>query len=83
MIIKSLEKTVDLPKKYKLTPKETENLNRSVIREDTGKVKAIQYRNRRTFLSFFFSFSFFVFFPFLGPLPGHMEVPRLGVESEL
>ena len=25
----------------------------------------------------------FVFFPFLGPLPRHMEVPRLGVESEL
>ena len=26
---------------------------------------------------------FFVFLPFLGPLPQHMEVPRLGVESEL
>ena len=26
---------------------------------------------------------FFVFLPFLGPLPRHMEVPRLGVESEL
>ena len=25
----------------------------------------------------------FVFLPFLGPLPQHMEVPRLGVESEL
>ena len=32
--------------------------------------------------SFFFSF-FFVFLPFLGPLPKHMEVPRLGVELEL
>ena len=30
--------------------------------------------------SFFF---FFVFLPFLGPLPRHMEVPRLGVELEL
>ena len=38
-----------------------------------------------------FSYSFFimtlffvcVFSPFLGPLPRHMEVPRLGVESEL
>ena len=29
------------------------------------------------FLFFFFSLSF------LGPLPRHMEVPRLGVESEL
>ena len=27
-------------------------------------------------------FFFFVFLPFLGPLPQHMEVPRLGVESE-
>ena len=26
---------------------------------------------------------FFVFLLFLGPLPQHMEVPRLGVESEL
>ena len=30
-------------------------------------------------LSFFF---FFVFLPFLGPLSRHMEVPRLGVQSE-
>ena len=28
-------------------------------------------------------FFFFVFLPFLGPLPRHVEVPRLGVESEL
>ena len=26
---------------------------------------------------------FFVFLPFLGPLPRDMEVPRLGVKSEL
>ena len=26
---------------------------------------------------------FFVFLPFLGPLQWHMEVPRLGVQSEL
>ena len=25
----------------------------------------------------------YVFLPFLGPLPRHMEVPRLGVQSEL
>ena len=30
-----------------------------------------------------FFFFFFVFLPFLWPLPRHMEVPRLGVESEL
>ena len=29
------------------------------------------------------SFFFFVFLPFLGPLQRHMEVPRLGVKSEL
>ena len=27
----------------------------------------------------FFFFRLFVFLPFLGPLPWHMEVPRLGV----
>ena len=32
------------------------------------------------FLSFFLSFFFFVF---SGPHPQHMEIPRLGVESEL
>ena len=34
-------------------------------------------------LKFFLSFSFFFFFVFLGPHPGHMEVPRLDIESEL
>ena len=34
-------------------------------------------------LGFFFCFVlFFVFFLFLGLLPRHMEVPRLGVQSE-
>ena len=28
---------------------------------------------------FYFFFFFFVFLPFLGPFPGCMEVPRLGV----
>jgi len=30
-----------------------------------------------------FIYLFFVFLPFLGPHPWHMEVPRLGVELEL
>ena len=30
-----------------------------------------------------FFFFLFVFLPFLGPLPKHMEFPRLGVQSEL
>ena len=33
--------------------------------------------------SSFLSFSFFFFFLFLGPHLRHVEVPRLGVESEL
>jgi len=32
---------------------------------------------------FFFFGSFFFFLPFLGPILRHMEVPRLGGESEL
>ena len=32
---------------------------------------------------FFFFFVLFVFLLLLGPLPPHMEVPRLGVQSEL
>ena len=35
------------------------------------------------FLSFFLLLLFFFFLYFLGPHPRHMEVPRLGVESEL
>ena len=35
------------------------------------------------FLSLSLSLSLFFFFVFLGPLPQHLEVPRLGVESEL
>ena len=35
------------------------------------------------FILFYLSFWFFFFLPFLGPLPRHMEVPRLGVKSEL
>jgi len=35
------------------------------------------------FLFFFFFFFFFVFLPLLWLLPRHMEVPRLGVQSEL
>ena len=35
------------------------------------------------FKLFIYLFIYFIFLPFLGPLPWHMEVPRLGVESEL
>ena len=36
-----------------------------------------------TFWRFFKNLFIFVFLPFLGLLPWHMEVPRLGVKSEL
>ena len=47
--------------------------------------KSADGRSRSGFESLFFSFFFFFFFflSFLGPLSWHMEVPRLGVESEL
>ena len=32
---------------------------------------------------YIYIYFFFVFLPFLGPFPQHMEVPRLGVQSEL
>ena len=35
------------------------------------------------FYFFFYLFIFWSFCYFFGPLPRHMEVPRLGVESEL
>ena len=47
-----------------------------------GSVKTLleELQTDSFFLSFFF---FLVFLPFLGLFPWHMEVPRLGVESEL
>ena len=47
------------------------NFTRSKARTKTGKYEFF----------FFFFWSFFLLF--LGPLPRHMEVPRLGVKSEL
>ena len=39
---------------------------------------------KATTIMFFVCFLWvFVFLPFLGPLPWHMEVPRIGVKSEL
>ena len=35
------------------------------------------------FFNLFYFILFFVFLLFLGPLPRHMEVPKLGVELEL
>ena len=53
-----------------------------------NKTKPIPSLNESVYLSIYLPISlslsfFFVFLPFLGPLPWHMEVPRLGVQSEL
>ena len=55
---------------------------------DLSYMKSLQMEGQgqglKAFSFFFFSFLFFFFFlSFLGPLSWHMEVPRLGVESEL
>ena len=49
---------------------------------DIGQVCFPEPQWQLIFLFFVYLF-IFVFLPFLGPLPRHMEVPRLGVESEL
>ena len=43
----------------------------------------IMVTENNTWVTFFFFFFFCLFAFFLGPLPPHMEVPRLGVKSEL
>ena len=45
------------------------------------RYKGTYLQNRNRLIYFFFFF--LVFLLFLGPLPRHMEVPRLGVQSEL
>ena len=56
----------------KIRAEVNERKNSQKIRKEIIKSKAC-----------FFFFFFFVFLPFLGPLPRHIEVPRLGIELEL
>ena len=52
--------------------------DRTRILMGTSQILNLQSYDRNT--TFRFSFFFFLsFLPFLGPLPGHVEVPRLGV----
>ena len=46
------------------------------------QILPLQFSSACFFLFCFVLFCFCLFLPFLGPLPQHMEVPRLGVESE-
>ena len=41
------------------------------------------YFNKLVYFILFYFILFFVFLPFLAPFLQHMEVPRLGVQSEL
>ena len=45
--------------------------------------KILKYTKHYTYTYISELFIYFVFLPFLGPLLRHMEVPRLGVKSEL
>ena len=47
------------------------------------KTKKKKERKKKNFYLFIYLFIFCLFLPFLEPLPWHMEVPRLGVKSEL
>ena len=47
------------------------------------KIKRKVLKYIHTLLELYVFVFFFVFLPFLGPIPRHMEVPKLGVELEL
>ena len=54
------------------------------LRKNEGSIPGlIQWVKDPELPLFFYLFIFLVFLPFLGPLPQHVEVPRLGVLSEL
>ena len=52
---------------------------------EKGEIKSLSLTDEQQFgiTPFLFNFFFFFFFGFLGLHPRHMEVPRLGVQSEL
>ena len=60
------------------TPQNIENPShqKSTFSRRFPKFQFLSSCKKSTFLSFFL---FFVFLPFLGPLPQHMEVPRLEI----
>ena len=65
------------------TSKEKQLLNGSEGRKDTVNLPTPVWFFWFFFFFFFFGFLGFFFLPFLRLLLRHMEVPRLGVESEL
>ena len=60
----------------------------SPLTEDHAAIERMSWAVRKSVCGAFlnemnFRNSFFFFFAFLGPYPRHMEVPRLGLKSEL
>ena len=56
---------------------------RSPSREDGGGEGGEETEKKGIFLPFIYIYKYILPFVFLGPHPWHMEVPRLGVESEV
>ena len=54
-----------------------------VYNKETESYRLAYKQGSLLYFQHFLFFFVFVFLPFLGLLPQHMEVPRLGVESEL
>ena len=55
----------------------------AVSSETSHGVSNTKHQHSRIVHNLFYFILFLVFLLFLGPLPRHMEVPRLGIESEL
>ena len=83
-IKKKLFKMLNILNKTELLIKVAFKLNMDNISYRLGKSKNL--KSLYLFIYLFILFYLFIFLSFcyfFGPLPQHMEVPRLGVESEL
>ena len=82
MTFRMVEKTQEsTSKSLKGTPRSPVIPKHPSLRNEELEMKSIV---KAMIIMFFVCFLWvFVFLPFLGPLPWHMEIPRLGVKSEL
>ena len=74
----TLENSFAVPQMLHIVTTQSSNCNPKFIPKRTENMCPHQNCTQ-----IFFLFFFFVFLPFLGLLMRHMEVPRLGVQSEL